>query len=170
MKHIKLFEEFSSTLSLVNEAKFKKQKNIKTIMKHLQLFEQFLNEQSVPKKFGSEEQFVWKDVEQKLGSSFIGTFKHYKYNDMKVPFMKLLFIETFDVLTKKFGYEDHHALNFLNKNGSSISYYVINNHDGVDGKRRYAQFGDALGKMEEIMLGLETSSTWKKLAKDFDTK
>ena len=90
---------------------------IKT-MKHIQLFEQFLNEQSIPKRFGSEEQFDWKDVEQKLVSSFIGTFKHYKYNDMKVPDMKLLFIETFDVLTKKFGYEDHHALDYLNKNGA----------------------------------------------------
>ena len=60
--------------------------------------------------------------------------------------------------------------NFHDKNGHSISYYVFNNHDGVDGKRRYAHFNDALGRMEEIMLGLETSSTWKKLAKDFDTK
>ena len=139
---------------------------IKT-MKHIQLFEQFLNEQSIPKRFGSEEQFDWKDVEQKLVSSFIGTFKHYKYNDMKVPDMKLLFIETFDVLTKKFGYEDHHALDYLNKNGRSISYYVINNHDGVDGKRRYAYFNDALGRMEEILLGLETLSNWKKLAKNY---
>lgn len=135
-------------------------------MKHIKLFEAFVNEASVPKKFGSEEQFVWKDVEQKLISSFIGTFKHYKYNDFKVPFMKLLFLETFDVLTKKFGWEDHNALNFLNKNGRSISYNVINNHDGVDGKRRYAQFSDALGKMEEILLGFETLSNWKKLAKN----
>ena len=135
-------------------------------MKYLQLFEQFVNEASVPNKFGSEEQFGWKDVEQKLVSSFIGTFKHYKYNDMKVPDMKLLFLETFDVLTKKFGWEDHQALNYLNKNGRSISYNVINNHDGVDGKRRYAYFNDALGRMEEILLGLETLSTWEKLAKN----
>lgn len=135
-------------------------------MKHVKLFEQFVNEASVPKKFGSEEQFVWKDVEQKLISSFIGTFKHYKYNDMKVPDMKLLFIETFDILTKKFGWEDHQALNYLNKNGISISHNVINNHDGVDGKRRYAKFGNALGKMEEILLGLETLPNWKKLAKN----
>ena len=136
-------------------------------MKHLQLFEQFVNEASLPKKFGSEEQFVWKDVEQKLISSFIGTFKHYKYNDMKVSDMKLLFIETFDILTKKFGWEDHQALNYLNKNGMSVSHYVINNHDGVDGKRRYAEFGNALGKMEEILLGLETLPNWKKLAKNY---
>lgn len=136
-------------------------------MKHVKLFEQFVNEASVPKKFGSEEQFVWKDVEQKLISSFIGTFKHYKYNDMKVSDMKLLFIETFDILTKKFGWEDHQALNYLNKNGMSISHYVINNHDGVDGKRRYAKFGNALGNMEEILLGLETVPNWKKLAKNY---
>lgn len=136
-------------------------------MKHIQLFEQFINEASVPKKFGSEEQFVWKDVEQKLISSFIGTFKHYKYNDMKVSDMKLLFIETFDILTKKFGWEDHQALNYLNKNGMGVSHYVINNHDGVDGKRRYAKFGNALGKMEEILLGLETLPNWKKLAKNY---
>lgn len=137
-------------------------------MKYTQLFEQFVNENSVPKKFGSEEQFVWKDVEQKLISSFIGTFKHYKYNDFKVPFMKSLFIETFDVLTKKFGWEDHQALNYLNKSGSGVSYYVINNHDGVDGKRRYAQFSDALGKMEEILLGIKTLPNWKKVAKHYD--
>lgn len=135
-------------------------------MKHIKLFEQFVNEASVPKKFGSEEQFDWKDVEQKLVSSFIGTFKHYKYNDMKVPDMKLLFLETFDVLTKKFGWEGDNALNYLNKNGRSISYNVINNHDGVDGKRRYAKFNNALGSMEEILLGLETLSTWEKLAKN----
>lgn len=136
-------------------------------MKHVQLFEQFVNEASVPKKFGSEEQFVWKDVEQKLISSFIGTFKHYKYNNMKVSDMKLLFIETFDILTKKFGWEDDQALNYLNKNGMGVSHYVINNHDGVDGKRRYAKFGNALGNMEEILLGLETLPNWKKLAKNY---
>ena len=135
-------------------------------MKYLQLFEQFINEKSVPKKFGSQEQFDWKDVEQNSPRSFIGTIKNAKYKmQMKVPDIKRLFIETFDVLTNKFGYEDHQALNYLNS-GSYAAWHVLNNHDGIDGERRYAYNPE--GRMEEILLGFETLSTWKKLRKTFD--
>ena len=148
MKHVRLFEQF------VNEAKVEKMQ------------EQFISEKSLPKRFGSEEQFDWKDVEQKSTKSFIGRIKNAKYKmDMEVPDIKRLFIETFDVLTKKFGYEDHQALNYLNAGGYA-AYHVLNNHDGIDGERRYAYNPE--GRMEEILLGFEKLSTWKKLAKTFD--
>jgi len=137
-------------------------------LKYVKLFEQFVNEQSVPKKFGSEEQFDWKDVEQKSVKSFIGSIKNAKYKmQMKVPDIKRLFIETFDVLTKKFGYEDHQALNTLNSGGGYyIAYHVLNNHEGVDGEMRYSYNPE--GRMEEIMLGFQTMSNWKEKAKEFD--